>query len=404
MNNMDEPNLRMYKYRIYPSHKQKARLLNQFKICKEIYNTLLDLNKKLYITRKFDFNSIVKDIKITCPEYYTQAFSQVLQNVSDRLSKAFANFFRRVEEKKEGKKIKVGYPRFKSRVNSIIYPQNGFKFKSDRRLYASKVGNIPIILHRVPKGKIKTWTIKVNKANQWFACFCCEVNFPVVNHSSEEHIGLDVGIESFLTNSNGKKIDNPRFLKNSEKGLKLLNRRLSRKLKGSKNRRKAKFRLAKQHIKVVNQRIDFQHKLSRSIVNKYSVIAIEDLTIRNMVMNHHLAKHISDASWGRFYQMLSYKAITCGGQVLKNPETKGSSHRCSCCGHYVDDMPLKQRQFNCPKCDLSIHRDHNSAINHLKDTAGLAGISTPVDDCVRPLILKATVAEAGTICKASQVS
>ncbi len=385
----------MFKYRIYPSSKQKIRLLNQFKICKEIYNTLLGLNKKLLVNKKFDFDSLVKDIKTTCPEHYTQAHSQVLQNVSDRLSKAFDNFFNRIKLRKKGVKIKAGYPRFKSRINSITFPQSGFKFASDKRLYCSKIGNVHIVLHRVPKGKIKTLTIKVNKANQWFACFSCELPDNIVKHTSKEKIGIDVGIESFATLSKGEQIANPRFLIKSEKKLKLLHRRLSKKKKGSKNRNKARFRLAKQHIKVANQRTDFLHKLSHRITNTYSFIAVEDLIIKNMVKNRYLAKSISDASWNSFINMLSYKAVTCGGQLVKvNP--RNTSKTCSTCGTIIN-LPLSKRKFKCPSCGFVCHRDLNASINILKIGQDLPE-STPVDDCVRPSISKAVVCESGTIC------
>ncbi len=390
--NMKTMELRMYKYRIYPSRKQKDRLLNQFKICKEIYNTLLAENKKLWTTNKFDFNNLVKDIKITCPEYYSQAHSQVLQNVSDRLHKAFNSFFKRIKENAKEK----GYPRFKSRIKSIIYPQSGFKFLNQRRLYASKIGSIPIVLHRVPKGKIKTLAIKVNKANQWFAVFSCEIENMGKNHSfpTNSKIGIDVGIENFATLSNGEVIDNPRYLIKSERKLKLLGRRLSRKKKGSNNRNKARFRLAKQHIKVVNQRTDFQHKLSRSLSFQYSIIAVEDLNIKSLIPDNYLAKHINDASWSRFIQMLSYKAVISGGQLIKvNP--RNTSKTCSNCGTIIE-MPLSKRTFKCPKCGIVLHRDLNASIN-IQDRAGLARISTPVGDTVRPSSLKARVVEAGTI-------
>jgi len=390
--------LRMYKYRIYPSEKQEARLLNQFKICKEIYNTLLDLNKKLLTTRKFDFNSLVKDIKITCPEHYTKAHSQVLQNVSDRLSKSFDSFFNRIKLRKKGIKIKAGYPRFKSRIQSITYPQNGFKFKSNIRLYASKIGNIPIILHRVFRGKIKTMTIKVNKAGQWFVVFSCEIKAKKVVHKSKEKVGIDVGIENFLTDDNGKSISNPRFYVHAEKKLARLQRVHSRRKKRSRNREKARIKVARQHLKVVNQRWDFLHKLSNHMTLRYGIIAGEYLNIKNMVRNHCLAKHISDVAWGRFYQMLTYKAVTSGCRLIKNPKTRGSSKRCSNCGTKVD-MPLSERKFRCPSCSVVLHRDHNAALNHIKDTVGLTEISTPVE--TPPLLSRfrkaSGVVEAGTI-------
>jgi len=234
-------------------------------------------------------------------------------------------------------------------------------------------------LHRIPKGKIKTLTIKQNKINQWFAIFSCEIPDVTVKHPSKEKIGIDVGLENFATLSNGGVIGNPRFLVKSEERLKLLHRRVSRKKKGSANRRKAIFKLAKQHLRVSNQRTDFLHKQSRILAMKYSTIAVEELNINNMLKTHWLAKGISDASWNQFIQMLSYKEVTLGGQVLKNPRTRGSSHRCSKCGFYLEDMPLCKRTFTCPNCLNVCHRDLNASINHIKDTVGLTEIYTPVE-------------------------
>ena len=381
--------LRMYKYRIYPSHKHKDRLIENIKTCKQIYNYLLEQSIIAYkfagITmNKFDYNKLIKG-------KYT-IHSQVAQNVSDRVHKAFSNFFRRVKDKSCKQK---GFPRFKSRVISITFPQSGFKLLSDKRLKLSKIGNVPIVLHRVPKGKIKTLTIKCNKANQWFAVFCCEVQVPKIVHSNKEMIGIDVGLENFATLSNNKVIENPRFLIKSEKRLKLLHRRLSRKKKGSANRRKARLRLSKLYIKVTNQRDDFAHKLSRTFAISYGTIKVEKLNITNMLKNHSLAKHISDASWNRFFQMLPYKAVTCGGQVeFVNP--RNTSKECSNCGELVD-MPLAKRKFLCPHCGYVAHRDLNASINIAKRYGRADQNLTPVDDHVRPSILKAKVCEAGTI-------
>ena len=376
-----------YKFRVYPSGKQKIRIINQFKICKEIYNTLLDLNKKLLVTNKFQLNSLVMDIKATCPEYYSQVHSQALQNVSDRLSKTFDSFFRRI---KEGAKEK-GFPRFKSKIMSITYPQSGFKFLSKGHLQVSKIGNLPIILHRIPKGKIKTLTIKVNNADQWFAVFSCELLDVEVKHPSAEKVGIDVGIENFATLSNGEIISNPHFLLKAEKKIKLLQRRLSRKVKGSSNRRKARFRLAKQHLKVSNIRTDWLHKLTKSLTLQYGTIAVEDLNIKGMVHNHHLAKSITDASWGIFANMLSYKEVILGGQLVKvNP--RGTSMTCSKCGH-IQEMPLAMREFLCLKCGFACHRDENASHNILV-RADCPELNAFGHD-VRPTSL-AVVDEAGT--------
>ncbi len=350
--------LRMYKYRTYPSRKQNARLINSLKTCKQIYNELLALSIDSYkfgnvTINKFDYNNFLKG-------KFMDVHSQVVQNVSDRVHKAFANFFRRVKDNSCKKK---GFPRFKSRVNSITFPQSGFKFISNKHIKVSKIGNLLIILHRVPKGKIKTLTIKQNKSGQWFAIFSCEVDIPQINHPSTEKVGIDVGLESFATLSNGEFVSNPIYLVKSEKRIKVLQRRLSRKVKGSANRRKARFRLAKQHIKVANQRSDFLHKLSHRIAKSFAFIAIEDLKVANMVRNHHLAKSISDASWSFFFNCLSYKAVMCGGKVEKvNP--RNTSKTCSKCGS-VMEINLSQREFLCYKCGFACHRDLNASVNIL---------------------------------------
>lgn len=384
--------LRMYRFRIYPSRKQKVRLINSFKTCKMVYNELLEISKTTYkesgkTLRKFDYNKHLTG-------KYSEIHSQVKQNVSDRVHKAFSNFFRRVKDTSVPKD-KKGFPRFKSRVNSITYPQSGFKMLSDKRLRLSKIGNVPIILHRIPKGKIKTLTIKQNRARQWFAIFSCEIDIKLVTHQSDANVGLDVGLESYAVLSNGEFIANPRHLVKSEKRLKRLHRQVSKKKKGSANRRKARFELAKQHIKVANQRSDFLHKLSIKLVKSYSFIAVEDLNVNQMLGNHWLAKSISDASWNTFINMLSYKAVMCGGQLVKvNP--RNTSKTCSKCGT-IAEMPLSKREFLCPSCGFVCHRDLNSAHNILHIGQGLSE-STPVDDCVRPSFGKATVCESGTIC------
>jgi len=368
--------LHSYKFRIYPTGKQRARLFNQFDICSKVYNTLLGEARAAYKekgkadTRKFTLINAIKAIKSKDPAT-TQVYSQCIQAVADRLSRAYANFFRRVKERKAGKKVKAGFPRFKKHFRSITYPQSGFHFVSDNRLFCSKIGNIPIVLHRVPKGKIKTLTIKRNHAGQWFATFACEVEVRTASNTGKA-IGIDVGLENFATLSDGIVIENPKFLRKSEVRIKLLQRRVSRKVKGSKNRRKAKHKLAKLHLKVTNQRKDFCHKLSRQLVTNYSKINVEKLSISNMLRNHHLAKSISDASWHDFIQKLSYKASSAGSEVVE-VYARNTSQRCSNCGEIVKKS-LRIRQHTCPACGFSVHRDLNAAYNILaSSTAGLTG-------------------------------
>jgi putative transposase len=383
--------LKIFKYRIYPSKRQKEKMITSFRICKEIYNTLLSFNKTEFITNKFEFNGIVTNIKHTCPQYYFQVYGQCLQNIADRLSRSLDDFFRRC---KDGTCKKKGFPRFKKKVSSITYPQRGFKIISNKIIKLNKIGSVPIILHRVPKGKIKTLTIKQNKIGQWFAFFVCELPEKAIIHPSTEKIGIDVGLESLAVLSDGQVITNPRYLIQSEARLKILHRRLSRKKKGSANRRKANFRLAKQHLKVSNQRTDFLHKLSRKITTKFFFIAVENLKIKNMVKNHVLAKGINDASWGSFINMLSYKAVTSGGRLVK-VDPRNTSKTCSKCGTIVE-MPLSKREFVCSHCGFVCHRDLNAPINILKVGTDCSELNA-CEHNVRPSLGKAVVDEAGTI-------
>ncbi len=170
--------LRNYKFRIYPTGKQKIRLEKQFEICKDLYNDLLEISKETYtcshvsITGRKDLYQLTNILK----ESY-RGHSQILQNVADKLSKSYKVFYQRIKEKQKGKKVKIGYPRFKKRINSVTYPQNNgcFKFKNQRRLQISKIGSVPIELHRIPKGNPKTLTVKKTLSNKWFISFSCEL-------------------------------------------------------------------------------------------------------------------------------------------------------------------------------------------------------------------------------------
>ena len=363
-----------FKYRIYPSKRQVERLNQTLSDCCFVYNKLLEAKINAYkkdktSLSKFDLDKLTKDFDVS-------VHSQALQNVSKRINDAFKAFFRRVKEKKG----KPGFPRFKSfrRYKSITYPQTGFKLISEKRLFVSRIGNIPIVLHRAPKGKLKTFCIK-RTALGWFAIFSCE-NVPIEKIEAEnEHVGIDVGIENFATLSNGTKIENPKFLIKSEKKLTRLQRQLSRKKRGSANRNKARIKVAKLHEKIFNQRQDFLHKASLAVVKQFKLISVEKLQIKNMTKNHYLAKSINDVSWGGFVQMLSYKVEKTGGELVQvNP--RNTSKTCSRCGA-VQEMPLSARQFKCLSCGFVRHRDLNAALNI--DRAGLAQINA-CGDTVRP--------------------
>ena len=363
-----------FKYRVYPSKKQILCLNRQMWLAKEIYNDLLEKSKKHYketgnTFSQYDMNKYIKEIKSKKPEF-SEIHSQVLQNISKRVSDGYKSFFRRVKEKKKGKKVEVGFPRYKKFVYSLTYPQKGFNFKNQKYLYLSGIGNIPIILHRPLKGNIKTCTIKVYRSGKWYIGFSNEIPKEDFKSNGKEEIGVDVGLKDFVTLSNGKKIEPPKFLRKSEKHLKLLQRRVSRKKKGGMNRKKAKIRLARIHEKVENQRNDFLHKLSNEQVNSFSKIKIEKLNIQNMMRNHCLAKSIADASWNKYIQMLHYKAWSAGCEV-QEVDPRHTTQTCSICGNR-QYMPLSERTYICSFCGNIMDRDINSAQNILKkSTVGL---------------------------------
>lgn len=359
--------LRTYKLRLYPNKSQETILVMLLVICKEVYNTLLAESKSLFISGRADMNTIIRDIKITAPNYYGMAHSQVLQNIGDRLSKAYRNFFRRLKGRKDGKKVKAGFPRFKKEIKSLTYPQSGFKIiDSGRRcqtLHLSKIGDIKIRCHRDMDGSPKTLTIKQERSGKWYAYFSVDIGekpdkIKIIN--PKQVIGLDLGIIDLAFDSEGKITKNPKHLQKHEAKLKLLQKKLSKKQKRSKNRSKARINVARQHEKVANARLDFLNKLSRYYIDNYDAIAIENLNICQMVRNNSLSKYILGCGWGIFRQLLSCKAESAGKTIIPvNPQM--TSQQCSKCG-YIVPKTLAERMHICHSCGLELPRDYNAAI------------------------------------------
>ena len=364
--------IKTYKFRLNPTKKQAQVLNHTFEICRVLYNSCLLDRKNHYEQEgknlsRIDQQVILKKDKERVADL-GGIHSQVLQDVLFRVEKSFANFFRRVKDKTG----KAGYPRFKSvgRWDSISYPQQpGFTITT-QGLKLSKIGVIKIKLHRQIVGNIKTCSIKKD-GDKWFACFSVEYE-PAKKSVSGKYVGIDVGIKSFATLSNGDVIENPKYFRKSEKRLVKKQRSLSRKKIGARNRRKARMVVSIIHRKVRNQRADFHHKASRKLVDTYGFIAAEDLNIKGMVRNRCLAKSISDAGWGQFLGFLKYKAEEAGIQFEK-VSPKFTSINCSHCGNPVPKT-LKDRIHFCLVCGATLGRDHNAAINILKkSTVGTTG-------------------------------
>ena len=395
-----------YRFRAYPSKEQKSILNHQMLLSKELYNFLLVKSKEYFkdtgkTFTKYDMNKWITKFK---KEYlqYQEIHSQVLQNISDRLSKAYSNFFRRVKEKRNGKKQNVGFPRFRNFTSSLTFPQKGFKVEK-KEVKLSKIGTINFVNHREIEGKIKTISIKKTRSQKWFVTISVIQEDKQFISNNKPQAGMDLGLREYATLSDNTKIANFRFGKQSESKNKKIQRRLSRKQKGSKNRRKASIKFARISEYITNRREDFAHKLSYNMVNSYSFISYEKLQIANMVKNHHLAKSINDVSWARFTGFLRYKAESAGCVVIDVPPGY-TTQTCSECLN-VQKVGKDETIYNCQKCGLQIGRDLNASKNILriglqkqlkKDTAGLAGIHAS-GDIVRPSHMKADFDESGTI-------
>ena len=348
-----------FKYRLFTNKTQEAKLNELLSSARFLYNNALEHRIVCYKQWKksinyYDQSNALKEIR-SFDDGIAKLNFGASQNTLRQLDKAFQAFFRRI---KSGDT--PGFPRFKGkdRFNSITFPTygDGIKLKNGK-LYIQNVGYIRINLHRNLEGKIKTVTIK-RQNDRFYASFSCDEVPQNILSTSTKEIGIDVGIKSFAVMSDGQVIDNPKYLKQSESKLKEIQRQQSK--KRSKNLKK---KLARLHEKVSNQRKDFQHKLSRKIINEFGYIYVEKLKPKEMVKNNFkvLNKYINDAAWSQFFNFLSYKAENAGRKLIKvNP--KNTTQACSGCGKIVP-KDLSVRIHNCPYCGLILDRDYNAALN-----------------------------------------
>jgi putative transposase len=348
---------RAWKFRLYPSKTQQRELIRYLQDCKTLWNLLLEYTKKYYEeTGKFPSRK-----QLYLQTKGTSLFSQVAQDVADRLVKSLRGVIAR---KKAG--LKAGFPRFKplERMKSFTYPQFGFKL--GERLTLSGLGSISIKKHRQMRGEVKTLTIKKTPSGRWFAVFTTSAEKTAPLCKDGPIVGLDLGVEHFACLSDGEVIENPRHLKQAEERLKATHQQLSSKKKGSKNRQRAKHRLAVAYERLANRRRDFLHKVSRTLVNSYSFIALENLNVAGLAAGF-LAKSVLDCSWAEFVSMISYKAEEAGCEiVLVDPAH--TTQRCSNCG-LVRKKSLAERWHGC-SCGASMHRDLNAAMNILQRATG----------------------------------
>jgi len=349
------------KFRLYPNKEQTEKLEFALDTCRQAYNMMLgELNEQIVID-KSEIQAMLPDMKI-CEPRFREVYSKTLQYECYRL---FSNLS--ALRVLKGNHRKVGRLRFKGKgwFKTINYNQSGYSLEDDK-LHLSKIGDIKIKVHREVNGNIKQIQIK-KEIDRWYAIIITDEKKKIT--CGNKVIGIDLGINNYLVDSNGNKIENPKILEQNLSKLKHLNKELSRKKKGSSNRRKARIRLEKLHLKIKNQRTDFLHKLTTNLVKSCKIIVMEDLDIKQMSQQKYFnAKNMMDASWSKFAQLLDFKAESAGCQIVRvNP--RNTSKTCSQCGH-IQDMPLYKRTYKCADCDFVIDRDYNSAINILTKLAG----------------------------------
>lgn len=357
-----------YKFRLYPKKEQLDKLDLSLEICRQTYNNLLSgLDERF---TKNELQNYILDLKVVNPEM-SNVHSKVLQMENQRL---FSNLSSLSQRKKQGNK--VGRLRFKGKnwFKTFTYNQSGFKLthlKSKKGvLFLSKIGDIPIKLYRQVEGNVKNITLK-KSLNKWYASITTDAN--IKRQCGTGEIGIDVGIENYIYDSNGNAYENPKHFDNYHQKLKIAQQDLSRKKKVSHNRRKARLKVAKLHEKISNARNDFIHKLSTKLIRENKFIAIEKMNIKNLMGISYNAKNIADASWGKLSMYLHYKAENAGCAVI-DVDPAYTTRDCNFCGFRNRKLFLWQREFCCEKCGKELPRDYNSALNILARGKELASL------------------------------
>lgn len=355
--------LRGYKYKILPN-KLQAELINKhFGCTRLVYNLALQVKNEAYRTQNKYLSAI--DLCYQLPEFkkeftwLQEVDSQALQASIKKLDIAFKNFI----------KHKSGFPKYKSKHSkqSFQCPNNTRRINwNENTLDIPKIKGIPIVLSRVFKGKIKTITISKTPTNKYFASVLVDTNMALPAKpkiTAEKTIGIDLGLNHFIITSDGIKVDNPRYLREAMSRLKLLQKRASKKVKGSNNRKKANLRVALQHERTTNKRMDFLHKLSTKLICDNQAICVENLSVSNMLKNHKLAQAITDVSWSRFIELLKYKADWYGKTLIQINKFEPTTKTCNNCGFVNEQLTLKDRDWQCNVCGTLHDRDINAARN-----------------------------------------
>jgi len=380
-----------YKFRLYPNKEQRKFLESHFGACRFVHKHFWGKYKNSQLPGKTQLQKELKELKKT-DEYswLNDINSQSLQVSLHNLIRAYKRAFspeivkerrkaieKATSDKQKAKAVMFGFPKFKSKKSlrqSFTVPQN-VRLESGKLHIPKLKSGISARLHREVKGTVKQAVI-LRENDRYYVCLSVIENIEIPQRVFSP-VGIDMGLHSFITTSDGEKYDLPHWLEKTEKRLKILQRRLSRKEKGSHRWWKTVLKISRLHEKVKNQRRDFLHKLSIAIAKRYTHIAVESLSVKNMLRNHYLAKSISNAAWNMFLSMLKYKGEWYGSFLYKADNFYPSSKTCSICGYKLDKLPLSRRTWTCPQCGVVHDRDVNAARNLLNDM--LSGLERPLD-------------------------
>lgn len=391
--------LRAYKYRIYPTDEQKVLFAKTFGCCRFVYNWALNLRIEAYKSDKRTVpykeiqDCMVNELKEE-HDWLKEVNSQSLLYSLRNLETAYTNFFRNTKA--------VGFPKFKSRKSrqSFLCPQHCRVDFAKETITIPKAKDIPAVLHRKFRGAVKTVTVSMTHSGKYYASVLVDSSIQQLQAAEPQEmttVGIDLGVKSLAVCSDGRTFENTKNLQRSLHRLAMLQKRLSRKQKGSANRDKARVKIARLQEHISNCRKDNLHKITHTLTHDSQVrtICMEDLNVKGMQRNHHLAQAVVDASFGMFLIMLEYKCRWYGVNLIKIDRFAPSSKTCGKCGHIYKGLKLSERSWTCPECGTHHDRDFNAACN-IKDF-GLKALPTergkvkPVDCPLvdeRPRVLK----------------
>ncbi len=359
--------IRTFRYPLHPNKAQEATLKEWLGFCCLLYNSALQERRDAWKSHKknISFYDQCKSLtEIRKDPDYRKVPAQTGQKILERLDQAFQGFFSRVK-----KGDTPGYPRFKSsrRWDSFDFTSQYNTYFKNKHLQIPRLGSIKANIYRPLQGIPKKATVKLDQTGKWWVFIACELGQTPPKTPIQKSVGIDLGLTHFATLSDGTQVENPRFFRQSEELLTNRQRSLQTKKRGSSNRTKTKILVAKAHLKIVNQRLDFFRKLSCKLTSEYDLIAYEDL---KGMTSGPLAKSVHDAAWRTFTSILSCKAESAGKSAIAvNP--RGTSQMCSSC-HLIVKKDLSVRIHSCPGCGLILDRDWNAALNILE-----LGLSSP---------------------------